>query len=79
MTVTTEEIREIIENAESMADMDSLVNDVPLTEQDVDSLDMANILLLIEEKYDVKIPDEDMNKIQTVDGIVSYVSALLDS
>ena len=77
MAVTTEEIREIIESAETMAEIDTLVNDVPLTEQDVDSLDMANILLLIEEKYDVKIPDEDMNKIQTVDGIVTYVSDLL--
>ena len=72
MTVTTEEIRDIIEKAETMADMDTLVNNIPLTEQDVDSLDMANILLLLEEAYNVKIPDTDLNQLQSVDGIVEY-------
>ncbi len=75
MTVTTEEIREIIEKAETMAEMDDLVNNRPLTEQDVDSLDMANILLLIEEKYNVKIPDKDLGQLQSVDGIVAYLVA----
>jgi len=75
MTVTAEEIRNIIEEADTMADMDSLVNDVALTEQDVDSLDMANILLLLEEKYEIKIPDEDMSQVQSVDAIVAYLTA----
>ncbi|MGB6019269.1 MAG: phosphopantetheine-binding protein, partial [Sulfurimonadaceae bacterium] len=74
MTVTVEEIRSIIEEADTMADMDTLVNDMPLTEQDVDSLDMANILLLLEEKFEIKIPDEDMNQVQSIDAIVSYLS-----
>ena len=74
MNVTISEIRDIIEEAETMADMDLLTNDVALTEQEVDSLDMANILLLIEEKYDIKIPNTDMSKIQSVDTIVSYLN-----
>ncbi len=74
MTVTTEEIRNIIEKAETMSEMDDLVNDLPLTEQDVDSLDMANILLLLEEAYDVKIPDKDLSQLQSVDGIVAYLT-----
>lgn len=76
MKVTVEEIRNIIEEAESMADMDTLKNDVPLTEQEVDSLDMANILLLLEEKFDVKIPNKDTNQLQSVDEIVTYISGL---
>ena len=76
MTVTTEEIINIIEEAETMADMNTLKNDIDLTQQEVDSLDMANILLLIEEKFDVKIPDEDMGQLQSVDGIVSYLTGL---
>ena len=75
MIVTVEEIRDIIKKAETMAEMDDLVNDMPLTEQDVDSLDMANILLLLEEKFDVKIPDKDLSQLQSVDGIVSYLSS----
>lgn len=75
MTVTTEEIRNIVEEAETMVEMDTLVNDIPLIDQDVDSLDMANILLLIEEKYDIKIPDEDMSQIQSINDIVTYILA----
>lgn len=74
MTVTAEEIRDIVEHAETMAEMETLKNDLSLTEQEVDSLDMANILLLIEEKYDIKIPDKDMNQIQSIDNIVKYLT-----
>lgn len=74
MTVTVEEIRNIIEEADTMADMDTLVNDVRLTEQEIDSLDMANILLLLEEKFKIKIPDEDMSQVQSIDAIVAYLS-----
>jgi len=74
MNVSIEEIREIIENADTMAEMDILKNDIPLTEQEVDSLDMANILLLIEEKYEIKIPNKDLDQLQSVDHIVSYLS-----
>lgn len=76
MKVTVEEIISIIEEAESMADIDTLKNNIPLTEQEVDSLDMANILLLLEEKFDVKIPDQDTNQLQSVDDIVTYISGL---
>jgi len=75
MTVTVEEIRTIIEDAETMADIDSLENDVALTEQEVDSLDMANILLLLEEKFDIKIPDADTNQLQSVNAIVEYLNS----
>jgi len=76
MTVTIEEIRSIIEEADTMADMATLDNDIALPEQDVDSLDMANILLLLEEKYDIKIPDEDMPQVQSINGIVQYLSTV---
>ena len=74
MTVTVQEIRDIIEKAETMAEMEELVNNRPLTEQDVDSLDMANILLLLEETYEIKIPDADLCQLQSVDDIVEYLS-----
>jgi len=74
MTVTQEDIRDILEEADTMADIECLKNDVALTEQDIDSLDMANIYLIIEEKFDVKIPDEDITKLSTIDGIISYLA-----
>jgi len=74
MATTTQEIRDIIEKAETMAEMEDVVNDLLLTEQGVDSLDMANILLLLEESYDIKIPDTDLSELQTIDGIVTYLN-----
>lgn len=74
MTVTPEEIRSIIESAETMADMETLKNDLPLTEQEVDSLDMANIFLLIEEKFEIKVPDKDFGSLQSIDAIVDYLN-----
>lgn len=75
MNVTVEEIRSILEKADTMADMDTLENDVPLTDQEVDSLDMANIYLLLEEHYGVKIPDTDLGKLNSIDAIVTYLLA----
>ena len=74
MAVTVEEIRSIIEEADTMADMDTLTNDIPLTEQEVDSLDMANIYLLTEEKLGVKILDKDIGKLKSVNDIVEYLN-----
>ena len=74
MAITVEDIRNIVETAETMADMDTLTNDVPLTEQEVDSLDMANIYLLTEEKLDVKILDKDIDRLKSVNDIVEYLN-----
>ncbi len=74
MAITVEAIRSIIEDADTMADMDTLTNDIPLTEQEVDSLDMANIYLLIEEKLEVKILDKDIGQLKSVDDIVEYLN-----
>ncbi len=57
------------------ADLNNVSNDTSLTEAGVDSLDMANILLGIEEKYEVKIPDEDMDQLDSIDAIVKYLAS----
>ncbi|WP_428357415.1 phosphopantetheine-binding protein [Methyloprofundus sp.] len=74
MIVTTEEIRNIIiEETDTLENMETMSNDVSLVEQGVDSLDMANIYLLLEEKYGIKIPDADLDQLVSVDTIVSYL------
>lgn len=41
----------------------------------MDSLDIANILLAIEEKLDIKIPDPDAGALTSLRSIVEYVQA----
>lgn len=75
MKATVDEVRAIIERADTMADIDALENGTPLTDQGIDSLDMANIFLLIEEEYGVKISDADSQSLNSVDAIVAYLGA----
>lgn len=74
MKATIENVKEVIAEAEVLCDTNEMKNDILLSEQGIDSLDVVNIYLLLEEKFDVKIPDEDLTKVQTIDAIVEYVN-----
>lgn len=40
-----------------------------------DSLDIVELIMALEEEYDMEIPDEDAEKIQTVDDVVKYIQS----
>ena len=40
---------------------------------EADSLDAVEIIMAIEDEFDIEIPDEDAEKFQTVADIVGYV------
>lgn len=40
---------------------------------ELDSLDIMDLLLVLEEEFDMQIPDEELAKIQTVKDIVDYI------
>ena len=42
---------------------------------DADSLDMVDLVMSVEEEFDLKIEDEDVEKIKTVGDIVSFIEA----
>lgn len=42
---------------------------------DADSLDMVDLVMSVEEEFDLKIEDEDVEKIKTVGDIVSFIKA----
>jgi len=42
---------------------------------DVDSLSMVEVAMAAEEKFGVKIPDEELPKLKTVGDAVSYINA----
>ena len=38
-----------------------------------DSLDLVELIMVMEEKFDQEIPDEDAEKLQTVQDAISYI------
>lgn len=71
--VTPEEIVAVIKDVGVTADVSKIKGDTPLSGAGIDSLEMMNVFLGIEEKYGVKIPDEDISVLRTVNDIVSYL------
>ena len=74
---STEEIR---------ADLADIVNEVAgvpaedvqldksfVDDLDVDSLSMVEVVVAAEERFDVKIPDEDVKNLKTVGDATSYI------
>ncbi len=44
-----------------------------------DSLDVMNITMRLEDEFNLRIPDEDLTKISTVQDIVDYIQSHLQS
>ena len=40
---------------------------------DSDSLDVVELVMALEEKFEIEIPDEEAEKIQTVGDVVAYI------
>ena len=53
-----------------------LVPDARLIEDlGADSLDMVEMLMLVEEEFGISIPDDDAMNLKTVEDIVKYIEA----
>jgi acyl carrier protein len=48
--------------------------DRPLSGLGIDSLDHAALLLAVEERYGFKVPDADVERLDTVNRIAAYVA-----
>jgi acyl carrier protein len=61
-------------NEETGLPVESVEMDKSFTEDlDIDSLSMTSIVVQAEDKFGVKIPDEDIKNLSTVRDVVAYV------
>jgi len=44
-----------------------------------DSLDIVELVMAMEEEFDIEIPDEDAEKIQTIEDVITYVKAKIEA
>lgn len=76
MPATSQDILDIMLQNEIRVDLEELDHSESLSEQGLDSLDLVTILFTIEEKFSIKIPEEDINegKLSSINSIVSYIN-----
>ena len=77
MALSTEEVlaglAELVNDETGIA-ADTVELDKSFTDDlDIDSLSMTSIVVQAEDKFGVKIPDEDTKNLRTVRDVVSYV------
>nr|WP_156801269.1 acyl carrier protein [Halobacteroides halobius] len=71
-----ETVKEIIAE-ELMLDEDEVTAEATFDDLGADSLDIVEIVMAFEDEFDVEIPDEDAEEIQTVQDAVDYINDLL--
>jgi acyl carrier protein len=66
-------LAEILEEVAGVNPADVTADKTFIDDLDVDSLSMVEVVVAAEEKFGVKIPDEDVKDLRTVGDAVSYI------
>lgn len=74
MGISPQIVVNILNEAGVLIDTDGLDHKTNLTEQGVDSLDMANVYFRLEEEYKIKFPDDELSKFDSIEKIVAFVN-----
>ena len=79
MAITEQEvlagIKEIVEGVAGVPGSDIEMSKKFTDDLDVDSLSMVEVVVAAEEKFGVKIPDEEVTKMATVGDAVNFIVA----
>lgn len=74
-----EKIRDIIADQLGIDDLDSITVETSLTKDlEADSLDAVEIMMALEDEFEITVPDEDAEKLLVIGEIVKYVEEKLE-
>ncbi|MBR5741706.1 MAG: acyl carrier protein [Firmicutes bacterium] len=68
-----DKIKELIVDQLGIDEAEITMNTNMMKDLEADSLDAVEIIMAIEDEYDIEIPDEDAEKMQTVGDLVKFV------
>lgn len=71
-----EQIKEMLVNELSVNAEDVTMNAELVADLGVNSLELADLILLCEEKFDIEIGDDDIRNFITVGDVVNYLSSV---
>ena len=77
MEVAIEELKRILGDTSFGKNANFLIGSDLLREEGVDSLDLLDFYLKVEEHYKIKIPDEDVAELKTLADYQRYISSKL--
>jgi acyl carrier protein len=73
MSAVEEKVKKIICEQLNVSESDVVPEASFVDDLGADSLDQVELIMAMEEEFDVSIPDEDAEKIATVQDAVSYI------
>ncbi|WP_420401441.1 acyl carrier protein [Flagellimonas sp.] len=74
MELTAGNLKKVLSKSSSLGEkVEEFDNENGLTEQGVDSLDMLDFYLNIEETFGIQIPDDDIDKMKSINDILDYL------
>ena len=71
-------LEEVIETIANVTEVDKNIikeDSNLIKDLEIDSLDLVDLVVEFEKKYNFQIPDQDVKEIQTVKDIVDYIKA----
>lgn len=75
MTINAEQIKDIIKESGTAADIENMTATDLFADNGIDSLDIMTILLEVQEQTSVKIPDQDIDQLTSIQAIIDYIKS----
>ena len=69
-----EKVKAIIIDQLSISDEDMITMETTLEDLGADSLDLVEVIMAIEDEFDVQIKDEDLENLKSVGDLINYIS-----
>ncbi len=74
MDTVLEKVKEVISEQLGIDDVDSITNETTFIDDlGADSLDIVELIMALEEEFDMEIPEEEAEKITSVGDVVAYI------
>jgi len=74
MNATIEKLREILSSTPAKGAAFEIKENESMREQGIDSLDLMDFYLNIEEAFNIQIPDEDVEKLKSLVDFEKYIN-----
>jgi len=68
-----EKVKAIVIDQLNIADEDMITMDTTLEDLGADSLDMVEVIMAIEDEFDVQIKDEDLESLKSMKDLIDYI------